>query len=107
LPPRALDPHPALQLHRTHLRRDPPPGQGHRPAARRAQLPVPGLGGARPDLARLARVHHDPRRAPPPTGLAPTAAPLTRPAATTRATRCRTTRNCRCRRLTCPPRRNP
>ena len=35
LPGRAPPPDPALQLHRTHLRRDPPPRQGHRPAARR------------------------------------------------------------------------
>jgi hypothetical protein len=34
VPARALDPGAALQLHRTHLRRDPSPGQGHRPAAR-------------------------------------------------------------------------
>ena len=32
VPRRASSPHPPLQLHRAHLRRDPPPGQGHRPA---------------------------------------------------------------------------
>ncbi|MFZ0119451.1 MAG: transposase [Pseudonocardiaceae bacterium] len=31
------------KLHRTHLRGDPPPGQSHRPAARRDQLPDPAL----------------------------------------------------------------
>jgi putative transposase len=62
VPPRALDPDPALQLHRAYLRRDPPPGQGHRPPARRAPLPVPGLGRPRPRFSRVARVHHDPRR---------------------------------------------
>jgi hypothetical protein len=45
---RAPPPHRALQLHRKNLRRDPPPGQGHRPAPRRDQLPHPGLGRARP-----------------------------------------------------------
>ena len=34
----------ALQLHRTHLRRDPPAGEGDRPAARRSKLPEPGVG---------------------------------------------------------------
>ncbi|HSU12253.1 MAG TPA: IS256 family transposase [Pseudonocardia sp.] len=57
-------PHPALQLHRTHLRRDPPPGQGHRPAPRRDQLRVPGLGGPGPGLARLARLHRHHHRNP-------------------------------------------
>jgi hypothetical protein len=31
LPGRPPQAHPAFQLHRAHLRRDPPPGQGHRP----------------------------------------------------------------------------
>src|SRR4051794_4008883 len=62
-PAGALDPGPAFQLHRAHLRRDPPPGEGHRPATRRDQLPRPGLGRARPLLARRPRVHHDPRQA--------------------------------------------
>ncbi len=43
---RALDPDPALQLHRTHLRRDPPPSQGHRPPPGQALLRVAGMGGA-------------------------------------------------------------
>jgi hypothetical protein len=34
LSPRALAAHPPLQLHRTHLRRDPSPRQGHRPTPR-------------------------------------------------------------------------
>ena len=59
VPRRAPPPHPALQLHRAHLRRDPPPRQGHRPPARRDQLPDPGLGRARPGLPRLARPDHD------------------------------------------------
>jgi hypothetical protein len=49
--------------HRTHLRRDAAAGQGYRPAARRALLPVAGVGSARPRLGRMARVGHDPRRA--------------------------------------------
>jgi putative transposase len=66
-------PDPTLQLHRTHLRRDPPAGESHRPAARRSVLPQPRLGRARPRLTRLARHHNDthrhpaPRRSPPPT----------------------------------------
>ena len=44
VPRRAPSPRPALQLHRAHLRRDPPPHQGHRPAPRRDQLPYPHLG---------------------------------------------------------------
>jgi Transposase, Mutator family len=46
-----------------NLRRDAAAGQGDRPTARRALLPVAGVGGARPRLGRVARVHHDPRRA--------------------------------------------
>jgi Transposase, Mutator family len=65
LPPRTLAPHPTLQLHRTHLRPDPPPCQGHRPASRRDQLRVAGLGRAGPGLPRLARVHRHRRRHPP------------------------------------------
>ena len=34
VPARALAAYPALQLHRTHLRGDPPPGQSDRPPAR-------------------------------------------------------------------------
>ena len=65
-PPRALAPYPALQLHRTHLRRDPPPRQGHRPAPRRDQLRVAGLGRARPGLPwpGAIRVHPEPGRGP-------------------------------------------
>jgi len=70
-PGRAPRPHPPLQLHRADLRRDPPAGQGHRPAPRRAVLPQPGVGGARPGQSRLAGcqpddpVHPPARRAPP------------------------------------------
>ena len=39
--------YPALQLHRAHLRRDPPAGQGHRAPPRRAQLPRTGVGRPR------------------------------------------------------------
>ena len=61
VPRRAPPPDPAFQLHRAHLRRDPPPGQGHRPAPRRDQLPHPGLGRPGPRQPRLARrQHHDP-----------------------------------------------
>ncbi len=74
---------PALQLHRAHLRRDPPPHQGHRPAARRDQLPHPPLGRPGPRLGRLARREHDPRRPPPPAGPAPLTARTTHPAPAT------------------------
>jgi transposase-like protein len=50
-----------LQSDRADLRGDPPPGQGHRPAARRAQLLVAGLGGSGPGRRGLARAHHDPK----------------------------------------------
>jgi hypothetical protein len=46
---------------RAHLRRDPPQGEGDRPAPRRDHLPVAGLGGAGPGQPRLARPHHDPK----------------------------------------------
>jgi transposase-like protein len=46
IPGRALAPDSSLELHRAHLRRDPPAREGHRPAPRRALLPVAGLGGA-------------------------------------------------------------
>src|SRR4029450_5329854 len=48
LPTRALPSDPAHQPDRADLRRDPPTHQGDRPAARRALLPEPGLGGACP-----------------------------------------------------------
>ena len=51
--------HPALELHRAHLRRDTPARQGHRPAARRAELPVTRVGRARPRLGGLARRRDD------------------------------------------------
>ena len=85
---RALDPRAPLQLHRTHLRRDAPPGQGDRPAARRALLPVAGVGGTRPRLGRVARVRHDLRRTPITAGPAPQHA---RPANPTAATEFGTT----------------
>jgi hypothetical protein len=46
VPARAPPPDPALQLHRTHLRRNPPTRQGLRPAARRGQLPLHRVGGS-------------------------------------------------------------
>src|ERR1700738_3465250 len=64
-PGRAPPPNPALQLHRTHLRRDPPAGEGDRPAARRSKLPEPGVGRTRPRLPGLARHDDGPDRHPP------------------------------------------
>ena len=61
----------------------PQESQGHWPATRRDQLPHPGLGRARPGLPRLARLHHDRRRATPAPGPAPLAARAARPAAAT------------------------
>ena len=58
--------------------RDPPPREGHRPAARRTLLHQPGLGRAGPRLGRLARVHHDRRR------VAAAARPAAHPARATR-----------------------
>jgi hypothetical protein len=83
LPRRAPPPHPALQLHRAHLRRDPPPHQGHRPSPRRDQLPHLGLGRPGPRLPRLARPDHDQRRAAAAAGLAPLAARPAPPAPAT------------------------
>src|SRR5215467_6150659 len=60
-----------LQLHRAHPRRDPPKGQGHRPAPWPDQLPHPGLGRPGPGLPRLARIHHDLRRPAAPARPAP------------------------------------
>jgi hypothetical protein len=45
-----LTPASGTPTHRTHLRRDPPPHQGHRPTPRRDQLPHPGVGRAVPGL---------------------------------------------------------
>jgi type I restriction-modification system DNA methylase subunit len=67
LPGRAPPTDPALQLHRTHLRRNPPPRQSHRPLPRRDLLHQPGLGRPGPRLRRLARPGHDPRRLTPAT----------------------------------------
>ena len=47
VPARASQADPAFQLHRADLRRDPPPRQGHRAAARPGQLPQPRLGRPR------------------------------------------------------------
>jgi transposase-like protein len=74
IPTRALAPHPPLQPDRAHLRRDPPTRQGHRPVPRRDQLRVPGVGGARPGLGRLARPDHDPPGHQAATGPTPPAA---------------------------------
>ena len=86
---------------------NPPPGQGHRPAARRDQLHVAGVGRARPRLPRLARIHHDPGRTAAATRPTPPTPPATHTAAPTGPTRHRTTRNRRRHRLTSRPRRNP
>ena len=50
---------------------------------RRDQLPHPGLGRPGPRIPRLARLHHDRRRAAPAPGPAPVAARSARPAAAT------------------------
>ena len=96
-------PRPAFQLHRAHLRGDPPPHQGHRPAPRRDQLPHPHLGRPGPGLPRLARREHDPRRAPAPAGPAPVPARPAHPAPATHRHHQparRRQRNCHYRRLT-------
>jgi transposase-like protein len=103
VPRRAPQPHPALQLHRAHLRRDPPPHQGHRPASRRNQLPHPHLGRSGPGLPRLARPGHDLRRPAAPAGPAPLTPGTTHPAAATdrhHQPARRRPRNCHYRRLT-------
>lgn len=63
-PPQADSP---LELHRAHLRRDPPAGEGDRQAPRRAKLRVACLRRARPGKPWVARGHDDRRRhqAPP------------------------------------------
>lgn len=66
-----------------HLRRDSAPHQGHRPAARRDQLPHPGVGRPEPGLGRLARPGHDRRGTAAAARPAPLAAPATPPAAAT------------------------
>ena len=76
-PHRTPPPDPALQLHRTHLRGDPPQSQGHRPPPRGNLVPQPRLGGPGPGLPRLARTGHDPGRHP--TARRPTP-PTVRPA---------------------------
>jgi transposase-like protein len=90
---------PTLQLHRAHLRGDPPPSQGDRPAARRTVLPVPRLRRPGPGQPWLARPDHVPHRS------TPAARPPPRPARSTpRADpppHLRTAvHNCRSRRLT-------
>jgi len=80
LPQAALAPDPALQLHRADLRRDPPAGQSHRPAPRRAFLPEPGVGRVGPGQPRLAGRGDDPQdRPPPPTTPPRTTRPATAP----------------------------
>jgi len=87
LPGRALASHPPLQLHRTHLRRDPPPCQGHRPATRRDQLRRARLGRPRPGLPRLAWLHRHRRRNPAPARPPPPDPPPTHTATPTRPPR--------------------
>ena len=99
LPRRASQADSALELHRAHLRRDPPKGQGHRPAPRRALLSRPGVGGARPGQPRLERPHDDPRhRASTPRTTSP--APPSRDRPRGRRQRHRSRHN---RRVTSPP----
>ena len=84
-------------------RRRPQPHQGHRRAARRNQLPHPGVGRPGPRLPRLARRQHDPRRPPPPAGPAPLTPRTTHPAPATHRHHQparRRHRNCQYRRLT-------
>jgi transposase-like protein len=102
LPARASPPDPALQLHRTHLRRDPPPRQGHRPAAQRGQLPQPRLGRPRPCQPRLARDDDDTDRDQ---NAQRSASPTTRPANPDPPTRHHQDHrgNCWSRRLTSTP----
>src|SRR6266700_2389088 len=105
-PHRAPPPHPALQLHRTHLRRDPPTRQGHRPVPRRNLVHQHRLGRARPRRPRLARLHHDRQRAAPAARPPPLATPTTHPVTATHSShrrpghRC--PRNCHSRRVTSP-----
>jgi len=78
--------------------------QGHRPAARRDQLPHPGVGRARPCFPRLARPDHDQRWPPAPARPAPLAARTTPPAPATHRHHHpgrRPSRECQCHRLTC------
>jgi putative transposase len=65
----------------------PPPGQGHRTAARRDQLSHPGLGRPGPRLPRLARIHHDLERPTAAARPAPLAARTTPPAPATHSHR--------------------
>lgn len=107
LPRRAPQAHPPLQLHRTHLRRDPPPRESDRPAARGDQLPVPRPGGARPRLPRPARVHHDTDRAAAAARPTPATVRPTHTAPKPRSTRHSAARFCRCRGLTSQPAKEP
>src|SRR4029453_5872991 len=80
---------PPPQLNRGGLRRDPQTGEGDRPAARRGQLPVAGLGGAGPRLAWLAGRHPDPdRRAPAARSAPPTVQPVRTQGGGRRSCRC-------------------
>jgi hypothetical protein len=97
------------QFHRAHLRRNPQKGQGHRPAPRRNQLPHPGVGHPGTGLPRLARLHHDRRRAAAPARPAPLPARTTPPAPATHRhhdPRRRHARNCQGNRVISPTKRN-
>jgi putative transposase len=61
------------------FRRNPPPRKGYRSLSRRDQLHQHRLGRTRPRIPRLARTHHDPRRA------APAPRPTSQPATPTPA----------------------
>lgn len=64
LPQGALASDPPLQLHRADFRRDPPEGQGDRPAPRRRLLPVARVGRVGPGQCRLAKCRDDPQGRP-------------------------------------------
>ena len=85
VPGRTSSPHPALELHRTHLRRNSPPRKGYRPLPWRNQLHQHRVGRARPRIPRLARTHQHPRRT------AQATRPAPQPATTTQQLRPRHT----------------
>jgi len=79
VPEGALEEDPPLQLHRADLRGDPPAGEGDRSAPRGAELPVAGVGGARPGQPGMAGRGHEPARRSPAAGSPTGAVRTTRP----------------------------